>query len=143
MNDFIEGSGIAVNMLLCDSAQVTGGKLFLLGGGLATIGPKPQPLALAFHISMPWDYADTVHRWRVDLLDEDGRPVTLQDKPLILNGTFRPQRNKNLRPGTPLGISMAINISPFPLEPSTAYAFALAINDKTEPHWRASFFVKP
>jgi len=40
-NEFLSRSGLTVDMLLCDAAQVAGGKLFVLGGGLASIGPKP------------------------------------------------------------------------------------------------------
>lgn len=141
-DDYLDRSGMAVDLLLCDSAQVAGGKLFVLGGGLALIGPRPQPLALAFHISVPWDQADRSHRWRIDLLDEDGRPVTVKDKPLVLTGTFRPRRTEGLRPGAPLGVSMAINISPFPLEGNKAYAFGLSIDDETRPDWRVRFFVR-
>ncbi len=142
MNDYLDRSGISVDMLLCDSAQVAGGKLFVLGGGLGIVGPKPQPLALALHISAPWDQADRVHDWKVNLLDEDGRPVTLREKPLILKGTFQPRRTEGLRPGAPLGVSMAINISPFPLEGGKAYAFGLSIDGESLADWRVRFFVR-
>lgn len=142
VDDFLTGSGISVDMLLCDSAQVANGKLFVLGGGLAVVGPKPQPLALAFHISVPWDQADQAHRWRIDLVDEDGRPVVIRSRPLVLTGKFQPRRGPGIRPGTPLGVSMAINISPFPLEGGKGYAFGLSVDDQTQPSWRVRFFVR-
>ncbi len=142
LDDFLAGSGISVDMLLCDSAQVANGKLFVLGGGLATVGPKPQPLALAFHISVPWDQADRQHTWRIDLFDEDGQPVTMKGKPLVLGGKFQPRRTKGLRPGTPLGVSMAINISPLPFDGGKGYAFGLSIDEATQPQWRVRFFVR-
>ena len=34
-------------MLLCDAAQVSDGKLFILGGGWSMTGPDPVPSAVA------------------------------------------------------------------------------------------------
>lgn len=141
--DYVAGTGLAVDMLLCNSAQVAGGKLFILGGGLAFIGPKPQPLAVALQITVPWDQANVRHQWRIDLIDEDGQPVLIKDKPVILQGRFEAGRPAGLRPGTPLGVSLAINLSPLPFTPGRGYAFALTLNDESRPDWRLRFFTKP
>ena len=60
-DDFLAPSGLRVNMMLCDSAQALNGRLFVLGGGLSVIGPKPQPLAIAIHVTVPWDRANIPH----------------------------------------------------------------------------------
>ena len=65
---------LRVTMLLADSAQVADRKLYVLGGGLSVIGPRPQPMGVAIRIEVPWDRANTPHQWRLDLLDEDGAP---------------------------------------------------------------------
>jgi hypothetical protein len=130
-------------MLLCDAAQVAGGKLFVLGGGLASIGPKPQPLAIALQITVPWDRANVPHEWRIELVDEDGQAVVINDKAVVLQGRFEAGRPAGLQPGTPLGVSLAINLSPFPIVGGRSYAFALTINDERRPDWRVRFFVKP
>lgn len=130
-------------MLLCDSAQVSGGKLFILGGGLSAIGPKPQPLAIALHLTIPWDRANIPHQWRIDLLTEDGQPVTVNDNPVVIQGKFEAGRPPGLRPGSPLGVSLAINLTPLPLTSGASYTFALTIDERTQPDWRVRFFVKP
>lgn len=141
--DLMAGTGLTVDLLLCDSAQVAGGKLFILGGGLASIGPKPQPLAIALQITVPWDQANVRHEWRIDLIDEDGRPVLIREKPIVLQGRFEAGRPAGLQPGTPLGVSLAINLSPLPFVGGRGYAFALTINGASRPDWRVRFFVKP
>ncbi len=143
MEDFLSGSGLTVDMLLCDSAQVSGGKLYILGGGLPAVGPKPQPLALALQITIPWDQANVEHQWRVELFDEDGRQVAISDKPVVIQGRFEAGRPAGLRPGSPLGVSLAINLTPLLLPGGRSYAFGLTINDQTQPDWRVRFFVRP
>jgi len=143
MDDFLTGSGLTVDMLLCDAAQVSGGKLFILGGGLSVTGPKPQPLALALQITVPWDRANVQHQWRIQLFNEDGHPVAVKDKPVLIQGRFEAGRPPGLRPGSPLGVSLAITLTPLPLPAGSSYAFGLTINDETQPDWRVRFFVRP
>ncbi|MDH4277280.1 MAG: hypothetical protein OEZ14_06705 [Acidimicrobiia bacterium] len=142
-NEFLSRSGLTVDMLLCDAAQVAGGKLFVLGGGLASIGPKPQPLAIALQITVPWDRANIAHDWQIELIDEDGQPVVVNEKPVLMRGRFEAGRPAGLQPGSPLGVSLAINLSPFRLSGGRSYAFSLMINDESRPDWRVRFFVKP
>ncbi|MDH3303419.1 MAG: hypothetical protein OES24_23190 [Acidimicrobiia bacterium] len=142
-NEFLSRSGLTVDMLLCDAAQVAGGKLFVLGGGLASIGPKPQPLAIALQITVPWDRANIGHEWQIELIDEDGQAVVVNDKPVLMRGRFEAGRPAGLQPGSPLGVSLAINLSPFRLVGGRSYAFSLTINDENRPDWRVRFFVKP
>ena len=40
-------------------------------------------------------------------------------------------------------VSLAINLTPLPLPPASSYAFALTIDDQTQPDWRVRFFVRP
>ena len=142
-NEFLSRSGLTVDMLLCDAAQVAGGKLFVLGGGLASIGPKPQPLAIALQITVPWDRANISHQWQIELIDEDGQAVVVSEKPVVMRGRFEAGRPAGLQPGSPLGVSLAINLSPIRLAGGRSYAFALTINEENRPDWRVRFFVKP
>ncbi len=142
-NEFLSPGGLTVDMLLCDAAQVAGGKLFVLGGGLASIGPKPQPLAIALQITVPWDRANVAHQWQIELVDEDGQAVVVNEKPVVMRGRFEAGRPAGLQPGSPLGVSLAINLSPFPMVGGRSYAFSLNINDETRPDWRVRFFVRP
>lgn len=135
-------SGLRVNMLLCDSAQASNGKLFVLGGGLSVIGPKPQPMALALHVTVPWDRANIGHQWTVELIDEDGRPVMIRDKPIIVKGKFEAGRPAGLRAGTPLGVALAINLTALRLKGGMGYSFVLDIDGETRPEWRTQLFVR-
>ena len=71
---------VRVNLLLADAAQVADGKLYILGGGLTAVGPRPQPMGVAIRIEVPWDRANVSHEWRIDLLDEDGHPLMIGEE---------------------------------------------------------------
>ena len=131
-----------VTMLLADSAQVADGKLFVLGGGLANIGPQPQPVALALLIEVPWDRANIQHDWKLELLDEDGGPVLHDGLPVLVGGTFEAGRPAGQTPGTALGVPLAINFSALPVDPDKSYLWRLAIDDTSEPDWQRRFSVR-
>jgi hypothetical protein len=132
-----------VTMLLADSAQVADGKLFILGGGVANIGPQPQPIAIALLIEVPWDRANIQHDWKLELLDEDGGPVLHEGVPVLVGGTFEAGRPAGQTPGTPLAVPLAINFGALPVEPGASYIWRLAINDTSEPEWQRRFGVRP
>src|SRR5213592_1828364 len=95
-----------VTMLLADAAQAINGKLYILGGGWSIIGPDPVPSAIAIKIEVPWDEANKRHKLKLELVDADGRPVTVPtptgEKPVQLEGDFEVGRPPGLKPGTPL-----------------------------------------
>jgi hypothetical protein len=97
---------------------------------------------LALQVTVPWDRANIRHRWEVQLCDEDGRPVVIRDKAIKIAGEFEAGRPAGLRPGTPLGVSLAINLTPLPLDSGKGYLFELTIDERTEPGWRIPFFVR-
>lgn len=135
-------SGLRVNMMLCDSAQAMNGRLFMLGGGLSVIGPKPQPLAIAIHVTVPWDRANIAHEWTLELVDEDGRPVTMNEKPVRVTGKFEAGRPAGLRAGTPLGVALAINLTALRLRPGIGYSFVYSVDGESRPEWRTQLFVR-
>jgi hypothetical protein len=137
-----EAPGVSVTMLLADSAQVAEGKLFVLGGGLTVVGPRPQPLAVALVISVPWDRANIAHQWVLELLDEDGHPVPDPERPVVVGGRFEAGRPAGTRPGTPLPVPLAINFATLPLQPGRSYVWQLRIDDRSRDEWRAAFFVR-
>ena len=136
-------TGITVNMLLADAAQVADGKLYVLGGGLTLIGPRPQTVAVAMRIELPWDRANIPHQWRLDLYDEDGRLVAVNDKPVQIQGRVEAGRPAGMRPGNPLAVALAINISQLGVPPGRGYAFQLSIEGQTRPEWRLVFASRP
>ena len=140
----MDGSSLVdVTLLLADAAQVVDGKLYVLGGGLQLLGPRPQPVSIGMLILVPWDRANTRHSWRVELLDEDGMPVMHNDLPVTVAGTFEAGRPAGIVPGSPLLVPLAINFSALPVQPGGRYTWRLAVNDTTEEGWQLSFSVKP
>ena len=67
-----------VTMLLADFAQVSDGKLTIVGGGWSLTGPEAVPFGIAILIRVPWDQANQRHVMRLELLDADGQPVEME-----------------------------------------------------------------
>lgn len=131
-------------VLLADSAQVSEGKLYILGGGLTVLGPRPQPVGIAIRIQVPWDRANVSHQWKLELLDEDGHAVqAANEKTVMVGGRFEAGRPAGLRAGTPLSVPLAINFATLPLKPGRGYTWRLSIDDETRTNWRAGFSVRP
>jgi hypothetical protein len=130
-------------MLLADSAQAVGGKLFVLGGGWSICGPGPVPMALAIKIEVPWDRTNMRHKGKLELLDSDGEPVLaptpIGEKPVEVPLDFEVGRPPGLRPGTPIDLALAINIGPIPLPPGVRYEWRLTIDGDTKDDWRVAF----
>jgi hypothetical protein len=130
-------------MLLADSAQASEGKLYILGGGWNLTGPEPSPSAIAIYIEVSWDLTNKRHEWRLELMDSDGEaflvPTPMGDQPLLLHGEFEVGRPPGVTPGSGLGVPLAINLGPLPLQPGRRYEWRLTINGKTEENWRQAF----
>ena len=97
-----ETRGVRVTMLLADFAQVSDGKLTVVGGGWSLTGPEPVPFGIAILIRVPWDQANQRHVMRLELLDADGIPVEIETddgdaaRRLLRR---RPVRGRAARPG--------------------------------------------
>jgi hypothetical protein len=87
---------VRATLLLADSAQAIGGKLYILGGGWSITGPDPAPSAIALKVQVPWDRANHRYELLLELLDADGHPVevTLSEdgSPLNRSGFRLPSR---------------------------------------------------
>jgi hypothetical protein len=132
-----------LTMLLADAVQAVNGKLYILGGGWSIIGPEPTPSAIAIKVDVPWDEANTKHRFRLALIDSDGRPVTVPgpigDLAVEIVGEFEAGRPPGLKAGTPLDVVLALNIGPLPLHPDSRYVWRIWINEQTREDWEVSF----
>lgn len=132
-----------VTLLLADSAQAVGGKLYILGGGWSIIGPDPTPMAIAIKIEVPWTAANMQHQLRLVLLDEDDHPVRVPtptgEQDFEVRVPFEVGRPAGLRPGTPIDFPLAINLAPLPLRPNSRFVLRCFINDHTEEYWQVSF----
>jgi hypothetical protein len=81
------GRDLEASVLLCDYAQVVGGKLFISGAGIVFVGtrvvepPYSLDLYAAILVEVPWQAHNQTHRLRVALVDEDERLVRIADPP--------------------------------------------------------------
>ena len=97
-------------MLLCDAAEESGGKLYILGGGWSVIRvPEvPTSMALAIKMSIPWDQANQPHQIIATLLTEDGDPVEQDAGPVIVEAQAEIGRPAGIKPGTPLDMPFVL-----------------------------------
>lgn len=65
--------------LLCDSAQVSQGKTFILGGGVTILWrqqfPAPLGISLVLQLTYHRTEAETDHQLRFQVIDADGNPI--------------------------------------------------------------------
>lgn len=133
---------VGVTMLLADAAQVAEQKLYVLGGGITAVGPRPQPVAIALVLSVPWDRANISHQWSLELLDPAGRPVPTGTDPLVVRGRFEAGRPAGLAPGSLLTVPLALNFATMPVVPGNSYVWQLRIEGHTRPEWQLPFHVR-
>ena len=133
--------------MLADYAEAVNGKLYIMGGGRTFAGPAPSSFAIAFLIEIPWDETNRRHVLHVDLVDGDGRPVTVStptgERSVEIDGGFEVGRPAGLKPGTPQTVPVAMNIGPLPLAPGHDYVWRCSVNGVTEDAWRLPFSIKP
>lgn len=130
-------------LLLCDSVQAVGGKLYILGGGWSIAGPAPITMGLAVKIEVPWNQANQRHKLKIELVDDDGQPVALPapegKKPIVIEADFEVGRPPGLTPGTPLDSVLAINMQSLPIPPARRYEWRMSIDGHPDEAWRVSF----
>lgn len=136
-----------LTVLLADSAQAVGGKLYILGGGWSiTTAPTP-PSAIAIKIDVPWEEANRRHRLKCVLFDEDARPVTVAtptgDKPLEISADFEVGRPAGLKLGSSIDLALAFNIGSLPLQAGRVYLWRFFIDERTEEDWQLQFSTRP
>jgi hypothetical protein len=136
-----------VTLMLCDGAQAVNGKLYILGGGWNVTGPAPTPSAIAVLVRVPWDEANRRHRLRLELVTEDGAPVTVGgpdgQQPVLINAEFEVGRPAGHRAGRPLPVTLGISIGPLPLAPDSHFEWRCSIDDETREDWRLEFSTRP
>ena len=134
-------------MMLCDAAQVSDGKLYILGGGWSMTGPDPVPSAVALKIDVDWHEAETSHHWELFLEDADGRPVLMEtpdgSQPVEVRGEFSVSQPQGIPEGSPIDVALAVNLGPIPLAPGTRFAWRLTIDGDSLPGASLGFTTRP
>jgi hypothetical protein len=130
------------SLMLADSAQAVGGKLYVLGGGWNIAVPGPS--AIAGLIQVDWNETNQRHHWVLELLDGDGEPVVLPgpfgEQPVRLEADFEIGRPPGVTAGIEQGVPFGINLGPLPLSPGR-YVWRLSINGATDDDWRQPFSI--
>lgn len=128
-----------VTMLLADSAQSSEGKLYILGGGWSVTYPGVAT-AIALYFQVPWDRTDDRHHFRLELLTSDGDPVADDaGNHIAVDGDFQTGRPPGTPPGSAIGVPMAVNFPPLPLEPGQRYEWRLNVDGEVKDDWRLAF----
>jgi len=101
-------------LILADSAQVVGNKLYLLGGGWDAIMvhkgfPVNQGLSIAVSIKVPWNSTNQKHNFEIEIVGED--PQTEEQKSMAkMGGQFEVGRPPGIPQGEDQRIQMAMNL---------------------------------
>ncbi|MBI2919439.1 MAG: hypothetical protein HYY01_15810 [Chloroflexi bacterium] len=98
-------------LILADSAQVVGNKLYLLGGGwdqltVNTGFPVERRCAIALSVRVPWNETNQRHTFEIEVAEET--PGTEVPKSLIRGGG---QFELGRPPGIPLGQEQRIQLA--------------------------------
>jgi hypothetical protein len=117
-----------VTLLLCDSADEIGGKLYVLGGGWS-IGPANVPvnMALAILLIIPWDQANKQFKVEAQLMTEDGQHVEMGDQKVLNGGVIEVGRPPGIKPGSGLNTPLALKFNGLMLEPG-GYRWELMVD---------------
>jgi hypothetical protein len=134
-------------MMLCDAAQVADGKLYILGGGWSMTGPDPVPSAIALKIEVDWNEASRAHHWELFLEDADGRPVLVETpdgaQPVEVRGEFTVTQPPSVPEGSPIDVTLAVNMGPIPLPPDARYTWRLTVDGEALPGADLRFTTRP
>ena len=135
------------HLSLADHAAAVGGRLYVNGGGWTARPPHPVPWALTIEIKVPWHDNNRKMKFRLELLDGDGRPFELETgegmKPLALDGDVTLTARPGLKPGSQItGLSAAI-LPPIELPASEQFEWKLTLDGQTRDEWRVAFATGP
>jgi uncharacterized protein DUF6941 len=126
-------------LLLADSVQEVGGKLYMLGGAwnILNVGsfPTNQLIGIGVAIDIGWNETNQKHRLEIHVEDADGSPL-----PLRIEAEFEAGRPPGISPGSDIRIVMAVN-GPLEIAKSGTYSLILKIAD--EEMARATFQAVP
>src|SRR5258705_12601503 len=114
-------SSVEAQLILCDAAQAESGKVHMLGAGWSMTSSPTAPHAVAVLMKVPWDRANQPLKLVLQLLDSDGKPVSLE----ALGGPPALRADANVEVGRPAGLphgsmldaSFALNVGSLPLAP--------------------------
>ena len=115
-------------LLLCDAAQESGGKLYILGGGWSGVAADiPFNMALAILIAVPWDQTNRQVTADIRLMTADGDPVEVDGNVVQASVAFEVGRPPGTKPGASFNTPLTIAFNAMRLE-AGGYRFELEID---------------
>ncbi|SRR5450759_639865 len=118
------------SILLCDFAEVIGGKLYIMGGGWDLCPPGAHNMSVAVRVSVPWSEANVDHALALRLQDDDGNTIALGEppKPVVVEGRFQVGRPPGTPQGWDLDYKAVFTFNGLVLEPNTIYRWQAEID---------------
>ena len=133
---------IQLQVVLADYAVAHDGKLMMAGAGWSQVGSGTFGCALAFMAKVPWDMTNQPLVIHAELVDEDGHPALVNDRPLALDISFQISRPAHLRPGSDIDQNFAVNVPQLSLPPGKSYEWRVTVNGEQRREWNRSFYVR-
>lgn len=115
-------------ILLADFAEAIGGKLYIQGGGWShlTLVTPLVDIYVAGMVYVPWDDANRRRRLLLQLIDQDGIEVHIDEQPVEMRGDFEVGRPPGMTPGTEIEFPISAKFAGMPLRPGR-YKFQLTV----------------
>jgi hypothetical protein len=109
----------SITILLADAAQISDGKLNMLGAGWSIITTPTGPFSVVIHAQVPWTLTNTKMAWSLDLIDSDGHPIVLDESqgPIHMEGFLESGRPSGVEAGTTIYVPFVFPFLGMPLMP--------------------------
>jgi hypothetical protein len=139
-----------ITVVLADAAQVSDGKLSILGGGWQVIRSLSSPTALAILVTVPWAETNRKHTLLFSLKSEDGSNVEVMAPtpqgvvamPVQIKSEFEIGRPVGFASGSRFNVPIAVMIGPLPVNPGR-YEWTWTLDGETREGWNLTFDVRP
>jgi hypothetical protein len=131
-----------INAMLCDTAVVAEGKLFIQGAGWNALNTMQFPcvhprLGLALIVSVPYTATNQLHTMEITLVHEDGEELVLgaaqqpdgqQQQLRHITAQFNVGRPPTILPGDAQVMPFAVNLNQLQFEKPGSYSVVLKID---------------
>jgi hypothetical protein len=142
----METGTLSVQAMLCDYAQVSGGKLFVSGAGVGLVGtssaapPHPVNFALALLVHIPWNATNHEHKLEIELISDTQKgperveinqllpPNTPESEKGKIFAVFNAGRAPTMQVGEETLMPVALPMVGLPLPAIGSYFFSIGID---------------
>lgn len=134
-----------VALFLADAAQSgPDGKAHALGLGWTFTSSPTAPMALVVLMDVDWSETDRDIPVRIDLVDEDGGPVSVQlpgqaARTVEIGFGVRVARPPGHPEGVPIRWTQAVQLPGLPLPPGRRFQWRVSVDGAVGMPWTASF----